>query len=208
MAFTTPDLHSNPWGLVVLPEPLCLTLHSCARHFLNASIASDTFDSTYQTHETTDGLQSTQNCQVYPNHCIRPNTTRSPRVHHVFSACFSRVSTCSPRVYHVFTTCSPRVYHVFTTCSPRVQHVFTTCSPRVQHVFTPCSPRVHDVFTTCSRRVHHVFTTCSPRVHHVFTMCTPRVHHVLPRVLYVSSGLVNQVTEKDEGVVDRDHFYV
>ena len=190
MAFTTPDLHSNPWGLVVLPEPLCLTLHSCARHFLNASIASDTFDSTYQTHETTDGLQSTQNCKVYPNHCISPNTTRSPRV------------SC------MFPTCVPRVYHVFTTCLPRVYHVFTTCSPRVQHVFTPCSPRVHDVFTTCSPRVHHVFTTCSPRVHHVFTMCTPRVHHVLPRVLYVSFGLVNQGTERDEGVVDRDHFYV
>ena len=172
MAFTTPDLHSNPWGLVVLPEPLCLTLHSCARHFLNASIACDTFDSTYQTHETTDGLQSTQNCKVYPNHCISPNTTRSLRVHHVFPACFPRVSTCLPRVHHVSTTCSPRVYHVFTTCSPRVH---------------PCSARVHSVFTTCSRRVHHVFTTCSPRVHHVFTTCLPCVHHVYTTCYHVFS---------------------
>ena len=67
MASTTPDLHSNPWGLVTLPRPLRLTLHLGARHFLNASIASDAFDSTYQTHETTDGLQSTKNCKVHPN---------------------------------------------------------------------------------------------------------------------------------------------
>ena len=31
MATTTPDLHSNPWGLVVLPRPLRLTLHLGAR---------------------------------------------------------------------------------------------------------------------------------------------------------------------------------
>ena len=110
--------------------------------------------------------------------CIRLNTTRSPRVSCMFPTCF----------------------HVFTTCLPRVHHVFTTCLPRVHHVFTPCSPRVHSVFTTCSPRVHHVFTTCSPHVHHVFTTCSPRV-------LYVSFGLVNQVTERDEGVVDRDHFF-
>ena len=107
--------------------------------------------------------------------CNRPNTTRAPRVHHVFPACSPRVSTCLPRVHHVSTTCSPRVHH----------HVFTTCLPRVHHVFTTCSPRVHHVFTTCLP--HHVFTTCSPRV---------------------ALGLVNQVTERDEGVVDRDHFYV
>ena len=143
----------------------------CARYFLNASIASDAFDSTYQTHETTDGLQSTKNCKVVSKtNCNRPNTTRSPRVHHVFPAYSSRVSTCLPRVHHVSTTCLPRVDHVFTTCSPRVYHVFTTCS---RHVFT------------------HVFTTCSPRVHHV--------SHLV---------WLNQVTERDEGVVDRDHFYV
>ena len=177
MASTTPDSHSNPWGLVVLPRPLCLTLHLCARHFPNASIASDTFDSTYQPHETTDGLQSTKNCKVYPNNCIRPNTTRSPRGHYVFPACSPRVSTCLPRVHHVSTTCSPRVHHVFTTCLPRVHHVFTPCSPRVHSVFTTCSPRVHHVFTTCSPRVHHVFTTCL-HTYHVYTTCTPRVHHV------------------------------
>ena len=165
----------------------CLTLHLCARHFLNASIASDAFDFTYQNHETTDGLQNTRTAKSIQTNCNRPNTTRSPRVHHVFPACSPRVSTCLPRVYHVSTTCSPRV-------SPRVYHVFTTCSP----VFTTCSPRVHHVFTTCSPRVHHVFTTCTPRVHHVFTTCSPRV----------ALGLVNQVTERDEGVVDRDHFYV
>ena len=149
MASTTPDLHSNPWGLVVF-RPLCSTLHLCARYFLNASIASDAFDSTYQTHETTDGLQSTKRtAKSIQTNCNRPNTTRSPRVHHVFPACSSRVSTCLPRVHHVSTTCSPRVHHVFTTCSPRVYHVFTTCSPRVHHVFTTCSPRVHHVFTTC-----------------------------------------------------------
>ena len=172
MASTTPDLHSNPWGLVVF-RPLCSTLHLCARYFLNASIASDAFDSTYQTHETTDGLQSTKNCKVYP----KPTATdRTPRVHHVFT-------TCSLHIPHVF----PHVYHVFATCLPRIYHVFTTCLPRVYHVFTTCSPRVHHVFTTCSPRVHHVFTTCSPRV---------------------ALGLVNQVTERDEGVVDREHFNV
>ena len=212
MATTTPDLHSNPWGLVVLPRPLRLTLHLGARHFLNASIASDALDSTYQTHETTDGLQSTKNCKVHPNQLHQTEhhafTTCSPRVplrvshvfprvSHVFTTCLPRVhhvfTTCLPRVYHVFTTCSPRVYHVFTTCLPRVHHVFTTCLPRihlrVHHVFTTCLPRVHHVFTTCSPRVHHVFTTCSPRVHHVFTTCSPRVHHVFttctPRVHHV-----------------------
>ena len=146
VASTTPDLHSNPWGFVVF-RPLCLTLHLCARHFLNASIASDAFDSTYQTHETIDGLQSTKNCKIYPNQLHQTEhhafTTCSPRVPCML---FPRVSTCSPRV-------PPRVHHVFTTCSPRVHHVFTTCSPRVHHVFTTCSPRVHHVFTTCSLRV-------------------------------------------------------
>ena len=235
MASTTPDLHSNPWGPVTLPRPLRLTLHLGARHFLNASIASDAFDSTYQTHETTDGLQSTKNCKVHPNQLHQTEhhafTTCSLRVllrvPHVFPRVYHVFTTCLPRVHHVFTTCSPRVplrvphvFHVFTTCStclprihlcsPRVHHhVFTTCSPRVYHVFTTCSPRVHHVFTTCSPRVHHVFTTCSPRVHHVFTTCSPRVHHVYttcsPRV---ALGLVNQVTERDEGVVDRDHIHV
>ena len=119
VATTTPDLHSKPWGLVVLPRPLRLTLHLGARHFLNASIASDAFDSTYQTHETTDGLQNAKkNCKVHPNQLHQTE-------HHVFT-------TCLPRVHHVFTTCSPsRVYHVFTTCSPRVLHVCTMWSPRV-----------------------------------------------------------------------------
>ena len=177
VASTTPDLHSNPWGLVVLPRPLCLTLHLFAR-FLHASIAFDAFDSTYQNHETTDGLQSTKNCKVYPNQLHQTEhhafTTCSPRVPYMFPTCFHMFTTCSPRVHHMFPACSPRV----STCLPRVYHVFTTCSPRVHHVFTTCSPRVHPVFTPCSPRVHPVFTTCSPRVHHVFTMCTPRVHHV------------------------------
>ena len=155
-------------GVLSFFGPLCLTLHLCARHFLNASIASDAFDSTYQTHETIDGLQSTKNCKIYPNQL---HQTEHHAFHHVFPA-------CSPRVYHVFTTCSSRVYHVFTTCSPLVHHVFTPCSPRVHHVFTTCSPRVHHVFTTCSPRVHHVFTMCLPCVHHVYTTCSPRVHHV------------------------------
>ena len=197
-----------------LLRPLRLTLHLGARHFLNASIASDAFDSTYQTHETTDGLHKELQSPSKPT-----ASDRTPRVHHVFTtcspACFPRVSTCLPRVHHVFTTCSPRVHPVFTL---RVPHVFPTCLPRVHPVFTTyspaCSPRVYHVFTTCLPRVHHVFTTCFPRVHHVFTtclhhVCTPRVHHVYttcsPRV---ALGLVNQVTERDEGVVDRDHIYV
>ena len=153
---------------------------------LNASIGSDAFDSTYQTHETTDGLQSTKNCEVHPNQLHQTE-------HHAFTTCSPRVplrvSHVFPRVYHVFTTCLPRVHHVFTTCSPacfprvshvfpRVYHVFTTCSPRVYHVFTTCLPRVYHVPTTCLPRVYHVFTTCSPRVYHVFTTCSPRVHHV------------------------------
>ena len=192
-------------GFVVLSRPLRLTLHLGASLF-NASIASDAFDSTYQNHETTDGLPSTKNCKVYPNQLHQTEhhafTTCSSRVScmfptclHVSTTCLPRVTTCSPRVYHVFhvfTTCSPRVHHVFITCSPRVHHVFTTCSPRVHHVFITCS-RVHHVFTTCSPRVttcsprvhhvctprvHHVFTTCLPRVYHVFTTCLPRIHHV------------------------------
>ena len=170
VASTTPDLHSNPWGLVVLPRPLRLTLHLGARHFLNASIASDAFDSTYQNHETTDGLQSTKNCKVYPNQLHQTE-------HHAFTTCSPRVPCMFPTCFHVFTTCLPRVYHVFTTCSPRVHHVFTTCSPRVHHVFTTCSPRVHHVFTTFTT-FHHVFTMCTPRVHHVFTTCSPRVLYV------------------------------
>ena len=162
VASTTPDLQSNPWGLVVLPRPLRLTLHLGASLF-NASIASDAFDSTYQNHETTDGLQSTKNCKVYPNQLHQTE-------HHAFTTCSSRVPCMFPTCFHVFTTCLPRVYHhhVFTICLPRVHHVFTPCSPRVHHVFTTCSPRVHHVFTP---RVHHVFTTCSPRVHHVFSTC-------------------------------------
>ena len=176
MATTTPDLHSNPWGLVVLPRPLRLTLHLGARHFLNASIASDAFDSTYQNHETTDGLQSTKNCKVHPNQLHQTE-------HHAFTTCSPRVPL---RVSHVF----PRVSHVFTTCLPRVHHVFTTCLPRV----TTCLPRVHHVFTTCSPRVHHVFITCSPRVHHLFTTCR--------------TWFGEPSNREDEGVVDRDHFYV
>ena len=108
--------------------------------------------------------------------CIKPNTTHSPRVHHVFPCVF-------PTCFHVFPTCSPRVYHVFTTCSPRVYHVSTTCLPRVHHVFTTCSPRVHHVFITCSPRVHHLFTTCR-------------------------TWIGEPSNREDEGVVDRDHFYV
>ena len=109
----------------------CLTLHLCARHFLNASIASDA--STPRT-KTTRPLMA---CRARELQSLSKPTAsdRTPRVHHVFT-------TCVPRVHHVFTTCSPRVHHVFTTCSPRVHHVFTTCSPRVHHVFTTCSPRV------------------------------------------------------------------
>ena len=135
MASSTSDLHSNPWGPVTLPRPPRLTLHLGARHLLNASIAFDAFDSMYQTQETTDGLQSTKNCKVYPNQLQQTEhhafTTRSPRVPCMFLTCFHMFTTCSARVYHVFTTCLPRVHHVFTTCSPRVHHVFTTCSPRV-----------------------------------------------------------------------------
>ena len=212
MVSTTPDVHSNSWGPVILPRQLRLTLHLSARHFLNASIASDAFDSTYQTHETTDGLQKTKNCKVHPNQLYQTE-------HHAFTtcspACSPRVSTCLPLV-HVFTTCSPRVYHVFTTCSPACSPRVSTCLPRVHHVFTTyspaCSPRVHHVFVhhvfVSPPRVHHVL----PRVHHVFTTCTPRLHHVYhvyttcsPRV---ALGLVNQVTERDEGVIDRDHISV
>ena len=130
----------------------------------DTSIASDAFDSTYQSHETIDGLQSTKNCKVHPNQLHQTD-------HHAFTTCSSRVPL---RVPHVF----PRVYHVFTTCLPRVHHVFTTCLPHVHHMSTTCSPRIYHVFTTCSPRVYHVFTTCSPRVYHVFTTCSPRVHHV------------------------------
>ena len=142
MATTTPDLHSKPWGLVVLPRPLRLTLHLGARHFLNASIASDAFDSTYQTHETTDGLQNAKNCKVHPNQLHQTE-------HHAFTTC-SPCSVPLPTCLHVFPTCF-HVFpvHVFTTC-------LTTCSPRVYHVFTTCSPRVYHVFTTCSLHVHHV----------------------------------------------------
>ena len=149
MASTTPDLHSNPWGLVVLPRPLRLTLHLGARHFLNASIASDAFDSRTKHTRPLMACRAQRTAKSIQTNCIRPITTRSPRVHHVFPCVFA---TC----FHVFTTCSLRVYHVFTTCLPRVYHVFTTCSPRVYHVFTTCSPRVYHVFTTCSPRVHHV----------------------------------------------------
>ena len=156
MASTTPDLHSNPWGLVILPRR-CVDIALGARHFLNASIASDASDSTYHKE-----LQSP----------TKPTASdRTPRVHHVFTTCSLHVPHVFPRVYHVFTTCLPRVHHVFTTCLPRVHHVFTTCSPRAHHVFTTCSPRVYHVFTTCSPRVYHVYTTCTPRVHHVFSTC-------------------------------------
>ena len=181
---TTPDLHSNPWGFVVLTRPLRLTLHLGASLF-NASIAFDALDPRTKTTRPLMACQAQRTAKSNQTNCNKPNTTRSARVLHVCPACSPRVSTCLPRVYHVSTTCSPRVHHVFTTCSRRVHHVFTTCSPRVHHVFTTCSPRVHHVFTTCSPRVHHVFTTCSPRVHHVFTTCSPRVHHVSARVHHV-----------------------
>ena len=174
VASTTPDLHSNPWGLVVYSTAVFDIVFMC-QALSNSSIASDT----YQTHETTDGLQSTKNCKVYPKQLHQTE-------YHAFTTCSPRVSCMFPTCFHVFTTC----FHVCTTCSPRVYHVFTTCSPRVYHVFTTCSLRVHHVFTTCSPRVHHVFTTCSPRVHHVFTTCLPCVHHVRVHHVFSTCRLV------------------
>ena len=181
MVSTTPDLHSNPWGFIVLTRPLRLTLH-LGVSLSNASMAFDAFDPRTKTTKPLMACQAQRTAKSKP----KPTATnRTPRVQHVFfyvcPACSPRVSTCLPRVYHVSTTCSltcaPRVHHVFTTCSPRVHHVFTTCSPRVHHVFTTCSPRVHHVFSTYSPRVHHVFThvltTCSPCVYHVYTTCSP-----------------------------------
>ena len=145
MVSTTPDLHSNPWGFVVLTRPLRLTLHLGASLF-NASIAFDALDPRTKTTRPLMACQAQRTAKSNQTNCNKPNTTRSARVLHVCPACSPRVSTCSPRVYHVFTTCSPRVHHVFTTCSPRV----STYSPRVHHVLTTCSPCVHHVYTTCS----------------------------------------------------------
>ena len=97
----------------------CLTLHLCALTFsltlfLFSSLTKRLTRSTPRT-KTTRPLMACRAQRIAKSNqtnCNRPNTTRAPRVHHVFSACSPRVS----HVYHVFTTCLPRVHHVFITC--------------------------------------------------------------------------------------------